>query len=434
MRFEIQVKAKAEKKNKANQPRYRASKASICVIQPQDEDVERFASRQALDDLGGSPDRPVILMDLSKAEAQLQLWKESLPRVRPHYAVKCNPDRLLLQTLQKGGCGFDCATMDEIDRALSIGVPPGDIVLSHPCKLRSHIAFAKSQGVSLMSFDNSIELQKVAAEFPGARLLLRLVCDDAGAQCPMSMKFGASREIWASLLDLASELELTIAGVSFHVGSGCKDPRSFKMALAHAREVFELAKERGQKPDVLDIGGGFPSGHKTGAAIFVGIAQIVSEQLDLHFPASDFPNLSIIAEPGRFFASSIGTLLTKVYSKAVIPATAEDSQSGRPTFRYYVNDGLYGSFNCILYDHAVVVPEPLHEPKKQDELFQCCMFGPTCDGLDMILNDHQMPELQEGDWILWRNMGAYTSAAGSKFNGFPPAVPWYYSTTAIDAA
>lgn len=386
-------------------------------------DAERAAAFEALQSLGGSPDQPIMLMDLSKAQQQLELWCDNLPRVRPHYAVKCNPDRQLLQTLKSGGCGFDCATMDEIERALSIGVHPDDIVFSHPCKLRSHLTYAKSKGVGLMSFDNALELKKVAAEYPNARMLLRLVCDDAGAQCPMSLKFGAAREIWASLLDLCVELKLQLAGVSFHVGSGCKDPRSFERALQDAREVFNLATARGLSPDTLDIGGGFPSSNDGGASVFIGIARIISVQLELNFPASEYTKLRIMAEPGRFFAGSMACLLTKVYAKAEL--TSENSEEGS-VFRYYLNDGLYGSFNCVLYDHAVVVPEPLETPRNPDLLRPCCLFGPTCDGFDMILADHKMPELFEGDWIIWRNMGAYTSAAGSKFNGFPQAICWHY--------
>lgn len=384
-------------------------------------DGPALAAAAALDKLG-DVDEPLMLLDLGQVRAKLEEWCAHMPRVRPHYAVKCNPDKKLVQVLQDGGCGFDCATMNELQIALSRGATPDDIVFSHPCKPRSHIKFAKEHGVKLMSFDNQTELRKVAAEFPAARLLLRLVCEDAHAQCPMSMKFGAARPDWPALVDCAAELGLQIAGVSFHVGSGCTDPAAFERALTDARDVFELGKSKGFHMDVLDIGGGFP-GVDGPEVTFAAIAATVNKQLLQFFPMVDFPNLRVIAEPGRFFACSSAVLLTKVIAKACVAADGEGSESSS-TFRYYLNDGLYGSFNCVLYDHAEVLPEMLRDAEGPRR--RCCMFGPTCDGFDMILKEAYFPELQEGDWLMWRDMGAYTSAAGSKFNGFPSARTWYY--------
>lgn len=399
------------------------------------QDAIEAAALRALEDMGGSPDESVLLMDLGQAMRRLELWQKHLPRVRPHYAVKCNPDKQLLMQLLEGGCGFDCATMEEIKTILSLGVPPKDIVFAHPCKLRSHLEFARSQGVTLMTFDNAVELQKVAEVHPGADLLLRLVCQDSSAQCPMSLKFGAPKDVWVHLLDEAHRLGLRVAGVHFHVGSGCKDPTSFQRALTDAAEVFRLATERGMAPDVLDIGGGYPGVEQSDGVHFAELASKISEQLDLHFPTERFQNLRVIGEPGRFFAASVGTLLTKVFAKAELPSS---SSSDAPCNRYYLNDGLYGSFNCVLYDHAEVVPEILAVPGSRPTLGRpertCSMFGPTCDGFDKIFENYTMPELFEGDWVLWRNMGAYTSAAGSTFNGFPMARKWYYRhETAVEA-
>eukprot|EP00440_Ansanella_granifera_P038029 gb/GFBE01041262.1/.p1 GENE.gb/GFBE01041262.1/~~gb/GFBE01041262.1/.p1 ORF type:complete len:485 (+),score=115.96 gb/GFBE01041262.1/:1-1455(+) len=406
--------------------RHRRAKVAMLNVAAGVEDVTRLAARLALRELGASLDHPVQLVDLGQVENQVRLWRRFLPQVRPHYAVKCSPDKEVIRELHKGGCGFDCATMQELSAVLSMGVSPDDIVYSHPCKPRSHIAFAKSRGVSLMSFDNAGELHKIAAEFPQARLLLRLVCEDSSAQCPMSLKFGAARDAWPQLLNLCQELNLQLAGISFHVGSGCKDPESFEQALRDAKEVFEMIRQRGMEElRLLDIGGGFPGDE----ASFAQVAPIIAEKLLRLFPSSDYPELHVMAEPGRFFAASTAHLLTKVYAKAKLPAA--DGKDGE-VCRYYVNDGLYGSFNCIIYDHVSVYPEALEDDSRQD--VPCAVFGPTCDGFDVILEKHVMPELEEGEWVLWRSMGAYTSAAGSQFNGFPKAKTWYYRLAAENFA
>ncbi|CAJ1340932.1 unnamed protein product [Effrenium voratum] len=381
------------------------SKVKMLKVLP-GEDAVRVAAKQALRHLGEALDEPVQVVDLGNVERQNELWKLYLPQVRPHYAVKCCPDKQIIKQLLELGCGFDCATLQEMQTVLELGVNPEDIVYSHPCKPRSHIAFAKDQGVQLMSFDNDVELRKVAAVNPEAQLLLRVVCEDSTAQCPMSLKFGAKSSMWNELLGMVQELKLNLAGVSFHVGSGCKDPESFEQALLDAKEVFRLAKERGmQEMRVLDIGGGYPGD----TAGFEKIAPGIAEKLGRLFPRSEYPELRLIAEPGRFFAAHSAHLLTKVYAKAKLPATDENAESGSEVCRYYLNDGLYGSFNCIIYDHVSVEPEPLRSHEGPE--VPCALFGPTCDGFDVVLEKHTMPELEEGEWILWRNMGAYTSAA-----------------------
>lgn len=406
----------------------------ISSIVPLDQDIHTFdektndlareAAAVALQQLE-DPDEPIVLMHIGKAIEQYMKWRHHLPAIQPHYAVKCNPDKKLIQALNCCGAGFDCATAAEIDLVLSLGVDPQNIVYSNPIKPRSHLRHSAKKNVKLMSFDNESELHKIAKESPEAGLLLRLVCEDKDAQCPMSMKFGASRTQWPALISLAKELELSIVGVSFHVGSGCKEPNAFKVALHDARDVFALATEHGFDPNVLDMGGGFPGLDNDGDVSFASIAETISTELGHFFPTSDFPGLKVIAEPGRFFACTTCTLITKVMARMKI-----ETDNEKTSFRYYLNDGLYGSFNCVLYDHAEVHPELL--VSKEEPLSKCCLFGPTCDGFDVIMKEHFLPELEEGEHIMWRDMGAYTSAAASKFNGFSKPRVWYY-WTALEA-
>jgi len=383
-------------------------------------DVVQSAAHAVLEKMSGC-DEPLAIVDLARARQKLDEWHQFLPRVAPHYAVKCNPDEMLLRELQSAGCRFDCATEAEIREVLSIGASPDNIVFSHPCKRRTDLEYAKAENVRLMSFDNATELKKVAEVFPGARLLLRLVCEDTSAQCPMSSKFGVAPIQWEPLLAEAAHLSLHVVGVSFHVGSGCRDPDSFQQALSDAKEVFALAMAKGFVMEVLDIGGGWP-GVDSDDVCFAPLATNVAKKLDDNFPADAFPTLRIIAEPGRFFACSAVSLLTKVIAKA--KPSVDESDGVEEKFRYYLNDGVYGSFNCIIYDHAEVEPEVLKGLAGMAKL--CWIFGPTCDGFDVILKDYMIPELHEGDWLLWRNMGAYTSAAGSNFNGFPSVRSLYF--------
>merc|ERR1719261_1822270 len=331
-----------------------------------------------------------MFVDTKKVTDKFLEWKRHLPRVQPCYAVKCNPNNGILHTLARleDGPGFDCASEAEMRKVLDMGVPPHCLVYSNPCKQLSGIAFARENGVSLMVFDNYAEIDKIAKIFPDAELLLRVRTDDASSQCPMSNKFGCPVDACEALLTKARDAGLKVVGVSFHVGSGCQKPNAFTDAVRRAEAVMAAGAALGFSMQLLDIGGGFPGNDDVDIPFAVMAAEIRSALENL-----DSSNVRVIAEPGRFFAQSCATLCSEVISV---------SQSDDGTRRYYLNDGLYGSFNCLLYDHATVS--------------KGAFFGPTCDGFDALF-ERRMVELRVGDVLLFPEFGAYTSAAASDFNG-----------------
>lgn len=370
------------------------------------------------------------LVDLSAAIERVELWKALLPQVEPFYAVKCNPDPTLLRTLAQAGLGFDCASRVEMQAVLSLGVTPDRILYANPCKQPSHLRFASEVGVPLSVIDSESELQKTADIDPDAEVLLRIGVDDSQSQCVMSNKYGATLEEVPRLLAQAKKLGVTIRGVSFHVGSGCYQPQSFADAVERAADVFEQASALGMQLDVLDVGGGFP-GSDSDRITFKDIASSLSGALEQHFPPER--GVRLIAEPGRFIAEATSTFACNVIGKKVVAPTAETG----PHNMYYINDGLYGSFNCILYDHAtpqckVLLPKGLNEPidaaaedtgggaaEESEAKPNCSIWGPTCDGFDCVAKEATLPELSVGSWVYFENMGAYTAAAGSTFNGIP---------------
>ncbi|XP_060790662.1 ornithine decarboxylase-like [Neoarius graeffei] len=347
-------------------------------------------------------------------------WARSLPRVTPFYAVKCNDSRAVVKTLATLRAGFDCASKAEIQLVQSLGVEPSRIIYANPCKQVSQIKYAFAHGVQVMTFDSEVELMKVARSHDNAKLVLRIATDDTKAVCRLSVKFGATLKNSRLLLERAKELGLDIIGVSFHVGSGCNDPESFSQAIADARCVFDMGAELGYNMTLLDIGGGFP-GSDDCKLKFEEITAVINPALDKYFPADC--GVRIIAEPGRFYAASAYTLAVNIIAKKVnmieeSSSDDEDDGTSDRTIMYYVNDGVYGSFNCIFFDHAHVFPIVHKKPKPDEHMYPCSIWGPTCDGLDRIVELCTLPDLQIGDWLLFENMGAYTVAASSTFNGF----------------
>lgn len=369
--------------------------------------------------------------DMGDVVRKHKIWSAQLPRVEPFYAVKCNDDMTVLAVLAQLGTGFDCASKGEIQKVLSLNVSQSRIIYANPCKQESHIKYAAASGVEYMTFDNETELHKVKKFHPQAKMVVRILPpSNTKCQCQLGMKFGCHPKKVAQLLRVAKELGVDVVGVSFHVGSGCYDANAYAAAVASARSVFSVAQEEGFHFNLLDIGGGFP-GQPSAKLSFEEICGVLRPALDHHFPES--MGVRLISEPGRFFVASAFTLALNVIARRAVNSDDYDTDDvtedelnqnqdddENKSFMYYLNDGVYGSFNCILFDHATVtaqLPDP--ERYKQKPVYRSSLWGPTCDGLDCIVKECLMPELNTGDWLLFRDMGAYTMSAASTFNGMP---------------
>ena len=290
---------------------------------------------------------------------------------------------------------------------MDLGVDTDRIIFANPAKLVSHIRYAASVDVRAMTFDNESELYKVKEHHPTAKMVLRIRCDAKKVQCPLGIKFGAFPKDAPRLIALAHQLGIDLVGVSFHVGSGCEEPEVFDRAITIGREIFDLAARYGYTMNLLDLGGGYPGNR--GSSINA-IAAVINKALDVHFPEGC--GVDIIAEPGRYYVASAFTLATRIHGRREL-TNDDDSVS----YFYYINDGVYGSFNCMLYDHATVTPLLL-DPRPGPN-YLCSIWGPTCDGLDRIAANAQLPIMDVGDWLIFEDMGAYTLAAAGTFNGFP---------------
>jgi diaminopimelate decarboxylase len=551
------------------------------------------------------------VVDIGVIASQVYQWRRFFPRVDPFYAVKCNPDPILIRTFCILGCHFDCASKTEIDLVQNVcaDLPRSpEIIYANPCKSRNHLVHAVLNGVRMVTFDNIAEVHKCAAISDKLQLILRIVTDDRGSQCRLSSKYGAPKSRWRNLLRAAKDCGLQVVGVSFHVGSGCRDASRYEMALQDARTLFDMGKDDfGFHMRILDIGGGFPGEtHSTwnpevldddvdpgkegldiqelenGDAatdeedapymFFMEIAEAVAPMIDALFPKE----VRVIGEPGRYFVAAAATLVTSIvgarsnevdeqhfthisdaetsdqiyemtreeanaivrnrgasfdgreeeqvwdsiaeelndYAKVfarqnfatqetdayndgldlykedvdtavdllgipdkmqmrsmirsvegmtrgiavgesdqglislasageavvngMVMQAVADSAPLQDDYAYYVNDGVYGAFNNLMFDHATVRPRVLRVMESEedatvivansaenDKLYASTIFGPTCDSIDVISRSVLLPKLKIGDWLYFQNMGAYTMAAASSFNGFMPTEKMY---------
>jgi len=312
-------------------------------------------------------------------------------------------DERILQTMHDMGFGFDCASRKEMQMVLGRGVKPERIVYAHPCKRPEDLAFAHKNGIHMMTVDNVLEVEKIARMDPQARLLLRIKVDGSykstGHLIPMAMKYGASLQEVPSIIKCIQSVGLDLVGVSFHVGSGCEDPKAFSAAIGVARRVFDRGRQEGFDMNILDIGGGF----RDSSDLFSEIASEIRASLGEFGFIED--HTRIIAEPGRFFAESLVTLATPIIGKCI-----RDSK-----VHYFISDGMYGSFNCILYEHKTLMPTL--QDCSRVPFYDSVVWGPTCDSTDCVLQSVSLPSMNLGDYLIFENAGAYTLSGACDFNG-----------------
>ncbi|XP_017128832.1 ornithine decarboxylase 2-like [Drosophila elegans] len=354
-------------------------------------------------------DPALNICDLSSLERKLRLWQKLLPRIKPHYAVKCNDDPVVVKFLADLGTGFDCASKNELKLVLGLGVSPERIIFAHPCRPVSHLKYAKEQMVVNGTVDNEYEVYKLHKHYPNSNLILRFKSAAKEALCPLTDKYGCDAETdAAALLLLAKALDLKVTGTSFHVGSGCSEVEAYDRAIERAENIFKCGELIGHDMDLMDIGGGFPG---TDDALFENIADAVNTSVQLRFPDE---RVQIIAEPGRFFVETAYTLICKIHAKREVRNRAGKSD----TLMYYINAGIFGAFADYFYYPEEVNPEIYLEDAETLPKFKSVLWGPSCDSLDKISGEFLLPNLNCGDLLGFRNMGAYKMPIASPFNGF----------------
>jgi ornithine decarboxylase len=361
---------------------------------------------RSLPGLAAKHGTPLFIISKTRLREQVARFRKLLPRVEPFYACKANSDPRVLKVIAGTGIGFDVASAAEIEKVSAAGVAPGRMILANTTKRDEGIVYARKHGVDLMTFDAEYELDKIARLAPGARVLVRIKVPNVGSMVELSLKFGAEPSDAVPLLLKAKRLGLKPSGVSFHVGSQCTHGDNYLEAFELTAIIVREARNKQLPLEIVDIGGGFPITHfDADEDWFAKMAPGLNLEIDRLFDR----RLRLIAEPGRALVGPACILVMKVIGKSI-----RDNKHW-----YYLDDGVYGALSGMIFDHCKYQFDVFkHGPRRLATL-----AGPTCDSLDVISNDQEQPELDFGDLVYARNIGAYSLASATSFNGIPPARP-----------
>ena len=343
---------------------------------------------------------PLLIVYKDRLLQQLEQLYTYLPGVGLYYAIKAFPHEDILRILAEAGANFDVASAGEIDMLQKLNISGRRTIHTHPIKKDSEIRAALRGGSTTFVIDNTDEMHKLLPYRQRIGLLLRVSFRSDSARVDLSRKFGCAPEQVLDIVQQASVLGVHIRGLSFHVGSQSLTPDTLVNAILRCAELIDEIERLSERPmNVLDIGGGFPVDYAgTGIdydAYFSPIRKTLASALPAH--------IDIIAEPGRFLVAPAVTAIASVAGKA-----------RRGDFQwYYLDDGVYGSYSGQLFDHAVYPLQVLNDATHRQASI---LAGPTCDSIDVVAEDIQLPELQEGDLVIGHMMGAYTYATATRFN------------------
>jgi ornithine decarboxylase len=355
---------------------------------------------------------PIVIIDHDVLRRNYAEFKKHLPKVQAYFAVKANAEPAIVRTLYRAGASFDVASLPEFMLVYENirHLPPKEqqdfiwdkIIYANPTKPKETLQ-ALDKYKPLVTYDNPTELKKIRQYAPHAGVVLRLRVPNTGSMVELSSKFGCDPGEAVDLILEAFRLGLVVEGLSFHVGSQCTNFQNFVQALDISAAVMKEAKSRGHELKILDIGGGFPAPYNKHVKPFSALARKINAEIERLFPG----DIQILAEPGRFLVATAATSVARIIGKAV--------RDGKPC--YYIDDSVYHTFSGIIFDHCQYHLKPFRKGKKEIS----AVFGQTCDALDTISLSEELPAMEIEDLVYSENIGAYSNASATWFNGFPPA-------------
>ena len=354
---------------------------------------------------------PCLVVDLDVVRDNYNSFAKALPDSKVYYAIKANPAPEILKLLVQLGANFDVASVGETEQVLAAGAGPDRISYGNPIKKESEIAAAFKLGVTLFAVDCEAEVEKVARAAPGSRVICRIHCDNAGADWPLSRKFGCEPAYAADILELAHRQGLVAHGISFHVGSQQNNVEAWDRALASAASIFRTCAERGINLSMVNLGGGFPAKYIRKTPKLESYGKAIFRSLRKHF-GNAIPNT--IIEPGRGLVGNAGMIEAEVV--LIARRNPEDE------VRWVYLD--IGKFHGLAETIDESIRYPIKTTRDRDEMAPCVVAGPTCDSVDVLYEKNPYPlpvSLAIGDKVRIEAAGAYTASYSSVgFNGFPP--------------
>lgn len=333
--------------------------------------------------------------------------KASFERTEIYYAIKANPDLKILKILRDENCGFEVASINELNSVLKIKVNPSLIISSNPIKAPEFINYAYKNKVRIFAFDSKIEIDKLSKFAPRSKVYARLEVSNIGSEWPLTKKFGLHFNNIIPLLKYAKKKGLVPLGLMFHVGSQCLNKTNWLKALKKCSLIFKLTNKQKLNLKLINIGGGLPIKHIEKVVPKIEeIGHEVNKKIKKLFPES----IRIMIEPGRAMVGNAAILVTSVIGKA----------KRKNTNWLYLDTGVFHG----LMETVGGIKYKLKTERKGN-FKKYILAGPSCDSFDKMFSCNLPDNLKIGDKIYIIDAGAYTTVYASHFDGFIPPKTYF---------
>ncbi|XP_023234808.1 ornithine decarboxylase-like [Centruroides sculpturatus] len=379
--------------------------------------VEIITDKTILDIITDITDDPeqeeaFFVADLSQIIHRFKFWQTKMDGIRLLFPLRYNNDPKVIVTLGALGVNFSCASKMEIENVSRAGIDPSRIFYCNRCKSPKSLTFAAECGVKWLFFDNKYELQKIKRIHPAAELILPIDIYSSGPKIAIKSGHVGLDQV-SSLLQEAKDLQLQVVGVSFYI-ENIEEVEEFTNAILILNRVFSTGKNLGFNFYLLHLDTEFPSKIKNLEIKFNEISSIIGDVLDHHFLPSN--EVQIVANPGRFLVSSSFVLCANIIAKREMETATENGKMLKE-YHYYVSDGIFGSFSDVIYYYETTYYPIAIKRNHSNTVHRSVVWGPTCCSKDKIV-ECSLPNLSVGDWLMFRDMGAYSFTRNTSFNGF----------------
>ena len=412
-------------------------KHAVNVFETQNNSQKFSQSIAQMKNLQGD-NQAFYVCNLGSVINSLQKWFSYLPRISPFYSVRCNSDAVLLRLLAAHpNVGLHCLTREDLDIATEI-IPSGRILYANPLWTRGSLRNAAQSQVGLITIETMGDFERVLSTFPQATMLLN-VGMSTNIEDPAT-ELGCTFEDACEILQKAADMQANICGISFNIGSSCRDPTVYYSAIQTCSELFTIGKSYGLQMNVVNVGGGFSNASLnkySDFASFVEICNEINAALDYYFPVENFDDLRVIAQPGRFFAGEAFLLSTCIIGKEAVDlsdVTHDNFDAGSQAYIYQINEGYYGAFGCSNVPNCNPECIPLFENEADHSSslqFYGNVIGPSLDEYDIAQSMCHLRQMNVGEWLTWPSMGAYSRNNRASLGDvdIPSPAVYYYCNT-----
>ena len=341
---------------------------------------------------------PIVVFNKDNVLKKINNWNKYLPNITPYYAMKSLNNKYMINELIKQNFHFDIASKGELYQLMSLKYPINRTILANPCRSIEDINIAIKFGVPYIVCDDINSVNYIRNMKKRVKIVWRIKSYENNSLVKFNSKFGAS--ISDTIKVISNENNL-IEGLSFHVGSACSDMGSFNNTLDIIKN--EILPYWCGNCKLIDIGGGMKD---------IEDIKNLSNIIKPYITDDCMKDIKWIAEPGRYFSCDSIDLYTKIIRVKYIDGH----------YHIYINDSIYNSFSGKMFDHQIHYPITVYKSYNNSELVKATIWGNTCDGLDMIVDNIFIDRPYIGNILKWSNMGSYSVVSASdNFNGFKKA-------------